>query len=31
MECLRLFPERMQLYDLVFTSRFRRLREQFRD
>jgi len=30
MECLRLLPERMELYDWVYTSRFRRLREQFR-
>ncbi len=30
MECLRLLPERMELFDLVYTSRFRRLREQFR-
>jgi hypothetical protein len=30
MECLRLCPESMQLYDWVYTARFRRLREQFR-
>jgi hypothetical protein len=30
MECLRLLPERMELYELVYESRFRRLREQFR-
>lgn len=30
MECLRLCPDRMELFDLVFTARFRRLREQFR-
>ena len=30
MECLRLLPERMELYDWVYTARFRRLREQFR-
>jgi hypothetical protein len=30
MECLRLCPERMQLFDWVYTARFRRLREQFR-
>lgn len=30
MECLRLFPDRMQLFDWIYTSRFRRLREQFR-
>jgi hypothetical protein len=27
---MELFPERMQLYDWVYESRFRRLREQFR-
>ncbi len=30
MDCLRLLPDCMELYDLVYTSRFRRLREQFR-
>ena len=30
MECLRLCPDRMQLFDWVYTARFRRLREQFR-
>lgn len=30
MECLALLPEKMTLYDLVYTARFRRLREQFR-
>lgn len=30
MECLRLLPEKMELYDLIYTSRFRRLRHQFR-
>lgn len=30
MECLRLLPRHMELYDRVYTSRFRRLREQFR-
>lgn len=30
MECLRLCPERMELYDWVYTARFQRLREQFR-
>jgi len=30
MECLRLLPDRMALFDLVYASRFRRLREQFR-
>jgi hypothetical protein len=31
MECLVLLPDRMELYDWVYTARFRRLREQFRD
>jgi len=30
MECLRLCPDRMELFDWIYTSRFRRLREQFR-
>ena len=30
MECLRLCPDRMELYDRIYTARFRRLREQFR-
>jgi len=30
MECLRLLPERMELFDWIYTARFRRLREQFR-
>jgi hypothetical protein len=30
MECLRLLPDRMALYDLVYTARFQRLRDQFR-
>lgn len=30
MEFLSLLPDRMELYDLIYTSRFRRLREQFR-
>lgn len=30
MECLRLLPEKMDLYGLVYAARFRRLREQFR-
>jgi len=30
MECLRLLPERMELYERIYESRFRRLREQFR-
>lgn len=30
MECLRLFPDRMELYDRIYAARFRRLRDQFR-
>jgi len=30
MECLRLLPDRMQLFDWIYQARFRRLREQFR-
>jgi len=30
MECLHLLPRSMELYDLIYTSRFRRLRDQFR-
>ncbi len=30
MECLSLLPDRMELFDLIYTARFRRLREQFR-
>jgi hypothetical protein len=30
MECLSLLPDRMELFDMVYTARFRRLREQFR-
>lgn len=30
MECLRLIPDRMRLFDRVYTARFKRLREQFR-
>lgn len=30
MECLRLCPDRMELYDRIYTARFLRLREQFR-
>ena len=29
-QAARLFPDRMRLYDRVYESRFRRLREQFR-
>jgi hypothetical protein len=28
--CLELYPEREQLYDMIYTSRFQRLWEQFR-
>ena len=31
MECLSLLPDRMELFDLIYTARFRRLREQFRN
>ena len=30
MECLSLLPDRMDLFDLIYAARFRRLREQFR-
>ena len=30
MECLNLLPDRMELFDLVYSARFRRLWEQFR-
>jgi hypothetical protein len=29
-QAMQLFPEKMQLYDWVYESRFRRLRQQFR-
>ena len=29
-QAVRLFPGKMQLYDLIYESRFRRLRKQFR-
>ena len=29
-QAVRLFPRKMPLYDLIYESRFRRLREQFR-
>jgi hypothetical protein len=29
-ECARLCPDRMELFDLIYAARFRRLREQFR-
>ena len=31
MECLSLMPDRMELFDWIYTARFRRLREQFRN
>ncbi len=30
-ECQRLFPDRMELFELIYESRFRRLWEQFRE
>jgi hypothetical protein len=30
-QAMQLFPENMQLYDLIYESRFRRLRQQFRE
>jgi hypothetical protein len=30
MECLSLFPERMDLFERIYAARFSRLREQFR-
>lgn len=30
-ECARLFPDKLDLYDMIYESRFRRLWEQFRD
>ena len=30
MECLRLLPEKMDLFDRLYVARLRRLREQFR-
>jgi hypothetical protein len=29
-QAMKLFPEKIQLYDWVYESRFRRLRQQFR-
>jgi hypothetical protein len=29
-QAMRLFPDKISLYDLIYESRFRRLREQFR-
>ena len=30
LECLSLLPEKMEAFDRIYASRFRRLREQFR-
>lgn len=30
LECLRLAPDRLQLFEWIYAARFRRLREQFR-
>ena len=30
-ECARVFPDKLDLYDMIYESRFRRLWEQFRD
>jgi hypothetical protein len=30
-ECARLFPGKLDLYDMIYESRFQRLWEQFRD
>ena len=30
-ECVRLFPDKLELYDMIYESRFQRLWEQFRD
>jgi hypothetical protein len=30
-ECARLFPDKLELYDMIYESRFQRLWEQFRD
>ena len=29
-ECEALFPDRMELFEMIYTSRFKRLKEQFR-
>jgi hypothetical protein len=28
--CARLFPDRLDLFEMIYSSRFRRLKEQFR-
>ena len=30
-ECAQLFPDKLDLYDMIYESRFRRLWDQFRD
>jgi hypothetical protein len=30
-ECARVFPDKLELYDMIYESRFQRLWEQFRD
>ena len=30
-ECARLFPDKLELYDMIYESRFQRLWDQFRD
>jgi hypothetical protein len=30
-ECARQFPDKLELYDMIYESRFQRLWEQFRD
>jgi hypothetical protein len=30
-ECTRQFPDKLELYDMIYESRFQRLWEQFRD
>jgi hypothetical protein len=30
-ECARVFPDKLDLYDMIYGSRFQRLWEQFRD
>jgi hypothetical protein len=30
-ECARLFPDKLELYEMIYESRFQRLWEQFRD
>jgi hypothetical protein len=30
-ECARVFPDKLELYDMIYESRFQRLWEQFRE